>query len=236
MQTLKAIIVSAPATLREQLDCVTGKMTLIRQLAAMRPGPITSTMASAKASLGAIARRWLALDAEIKEHDAQLGFLTAAKAPDLIKAYGMAAGMAAEMLLLVGNNPERIHSEAAFEDVRRLSNPGIKRKNQSTSARSRRQPTSQRRTLSGRNRTYARPPADAGPGSPTDSRRKGQGGDHSMPEALPSPRDLRISLPAAEARDPVVRYPLTDIRASMRWPKRPAACSRPRRKQGTGSW
>jgi transposase len=114
MQTLKAIIVSAPATLREQLDCVTGKMTLIRQLAAMRPGPITSTMASAKASLRAIARRWLALDAEIKEHDAQLGLLTAAKAPDLIKAYGMAAGTAAEMLLLGGDNPERIHSEAAF--------------------------------------------------------------------------------------------------------------------------
>jgi hypothetical protein len=28
---LKAIIVSAPATLREQLDSVTGKMTLIRK-------------------------------------------------------------------------------------------------------------------------------------------------------------------------------------------------------------
>jgi transposase len=51
---------------------VTGKMTLIRQLAAMRPGPITSTMASAKASLRAIARRWLMLDAEIKGHDVQL--------------------------------------------------------------------------------------------------------------------------------------------------------------------
>jgi transposase len=114
MQTLKAIIVSAPATLREQLDSVTGKMTLIRQLAAMRPGPVTSTMASAKASLRAIARRWLVLDAEVKEHDVQLGVLTAAKAPNLIKAYGMAAGTAAEMLLLVGDNPERIHSEAAF--------------------------------------------------------------------------------------------------------------------------
>jgi transposase len=114
MQTLKAIIVSAPAALREQLEGIGGKMTPIRQLAAMRPGPIDSTMASAKASLRAIAQRWLALDAEIKEHDAQLGLLTAAKAPDLVKAYGMAAGTAAEMLLLVGDNPERIHSEAAF--------------------------------------------------------------------------------------------------------------------------
>ena len=114
MQTLKAIIVNAPAALREQLERVTGKMTLIRQLAAMRPGPMTSTIDSAKTSLRAIARRWLALDAEIKEHDTQLGLLTAAKAPELIKAHGMAAGAAAEMLLLVGDNPERIHSEAAF--------------------------------------------------------------------------------------------------------------------------
>jgi len=47
MQTLKAIIVNSPAALREQLDRVTGKITLLRRLAAMRPGPITSTMDSA---------------------------------------------------------------------------------------------------------------------------------------------------------------------------------------------
>jgi len=50
MQTLKAIIVNSPAALREQLDRVTGKVTLIRRLAAMRPGPITSTMDAAKTS------------------------------------------------------------------------------------------------------------------------------------------------------------------------------------------
>ena len=105
MQTLKAIIVSAPAALREQLDPVTGKMTLIRRLAAMRPGTIDSTTASAKASLRAISRRWLALDAEIKEHDSQLEALTAARAPKLVEAHGMATDTACEMLLLVGDDP-----------------------------------------------------------------------------------------------------------------------------------
>ena len=114
MQTLKSIIVCSPAALREQLDPVVGKMTLLRRLAALRPGPITSTLASAKASLRAIARRWLALNAEIKQHDVVLATLTATCAPELIKAHGMATGTAAEMLLLVGDNPERIHSEAAF--------------------------------------------------------------------------------------------------------------------------
>ncbi len=114
MVTLKAIIISAPAALRERLDHIGGKMTLLRHLAALRPGPITSTTASAKASLRAIARRWLALDDEIKGHDAQLEQLTRQRAPELVEAHGMGAGTAAEMLLLVGDNPERIRSEAAF--------------------------------------------------------------------------------------------------------------------------
>jgi transposase len=81
MLTVKAIIVTAPASLREQLDGITGKMTLIRRLAALRPGKLTSTTASAKASLRAIARRWLALDAEIKAHDRHLEELTQECAP-----------------------------------------------------------------------------------------------------------------------------------------------------------
>ena len=114
MLTLKSLIVGVPAILREQLERVGGKMKLLRHLAALRPGPITSTTASAKASLRAIARRWLALDGEIKEHDVHLKALTTSRAPELIKAHGMAAGTAADMLLLVGDNPERIRSEAAF--------------------------------------------------------------------------------------------------------------------------
>ena len=112
--TVKAIIVTAPALLREQLDGITGKMALIRHLAALRPGKLTSTTASAKTSLRAIARRWLVLDAEVKTHDGHLEDLTERCAPTMLKAHGIAAGTAAEMLLLVGDNPERIHSEAAF--------------------------------------------------------------------------------------------------------------------------
>ncbi len=114
MQTMKAVIVSAPDTLREDLDQVAGKMAFVRRLAGLRAGPITTTTASAKASLRAIARRWLALDAEIKAHEAQLETFTAQQAPQLVQAHGMAAGTAAQMLILVGDNPERIRSEAAF--------------------------------------------------------------------------------------------------------------------------
>ncbi|MGI4796651.1 MAG: hypothetical protein ACRYF2_04590 [Janthinobacterium lividum] len=117
MQTIKAIIVCSPEALREKLDKVRGKMTLLRRLAALRPGPLTSTLASAKVSLRAIAQRWQLLDTEIKLHDAQLEILTAACIPARLEAHGMATGTAAEMLLLVGDNPERIHSEAAFANL-----------------------------------------------------------------------------------------------------------------------
>nr|WP_296315723.1 transposase [Pseudomonas sp.] len=81
MLTIQAIIVSAPSALREQFDRMVGKMTLLRSLAAPRPGPLTSTTASAKTSLRALARRWFALDAEVKDQDAHLAQLSRAADP-----------------------------------------------------------------------------------------------------------------------------------------------------------
>jgi len=114
MQMLKALIVSAPAELREQLEGIRGKVTLVRHLAALRPGPMTSTTASAKVGLRAISRRWLSLSEEIEAHDRDLDVLAATHTPELITAPGIATGTAAEMLIVVGDNPERIRSEAAF--------------------------------------------------------------------------------------------------------------------------
>jgi hypothetical protein len=57
-------------------------------------------------------RRWLALDTEVKDHDAILEHLTQQLAPELVQAHGMGAETAAEMLVLIGDNSNRIHSEA----------------------------------------------------------------------------------------------------------------------------
>src|SRR3982751_3860142 len=54
------------------------------------------------------------LDVGIQEHDCALDSLTDAAAPMLKAAFGIATGTVAEMLILVGDNPERIRSEAAF--------------------------------------------------------------------------------------------------------------------------
>lgn len=89
-------------------------MTLIDRCAGLRPGTVTSVPASAKRSLRSLARRWLVLDEEIKDHDRLLGELTRQQAPELVEAFGIGADTAAEVLVVVGDNPERIHSQAAF--------------------------------------------------------------------------------------------------------------------------
>ena len=57
-------------------------------------------------------RHWLALDEEIKGHDAHLDTRTPTLAPEMVQAYVIGTGTAAEMLILAGDNPERIRPKA----------------------------------------------------------------------------------------------------------------------------
>jgi transposase len=114
MITLKMLIINAPSELRDTLDVIKGRISLVRHIAALRPGDITSPTASAKAAMRAIARRWLTLHEEILAHDQELDRLVREKAPDLLKAHGISTITVAELLVLVGDNPERIKSEAAL--------------------------------------------------------------------------------------------------------------------------
>ena len=105
---------TAPRPLREQVITVTGRRTLVRGLAALRPGSMTSTTASAKTARRALARRWPALDLAIREHDVALEELVRKRAPALMATPGISTGTVAEMLVVLGDNPGRIRSEAAF--------------------------------------------------------------------------------------------------------------------------
>ena len=113
MITLKALLVTAPTEVRERLEGLPNK-TLIGRCAALRPGPLSTPTASTKQALRALARRWLALSEEIEAHDATLDDLIRAHAPQLLQPFGIGVDTAAAMLILAGDNPERIKSEAAF--------------------------------------------------------------------------------------------------------------------------
>jgi len=77
-------------------------------------GAVISPTASAKHALRTLAKRYRALEAEIREHDTILDDLTRAHAPTLREGLGIGADTAAEVLIVFGDNPDRVHSEAAF--------------------------------------------------------------------------------------------------------------------------
>lgn len=114
MVTSKTLIINAPEELRDALKQVKGKVALIRHIAAFRPGEINGATASAKAAMRALARRWLALHEEVQQHDKALERLVRDRAPALLASHGIATLTVAEMLILVGDDPTRIRSEAAL--------------------------------------------------------------------------------------------------------------------------
>ena len=113
MNTLKQIVVHAPPRLREALHALTDHGLLTR-CAGLRPGPLDTLTASAKHTLRALARRWMALTDEIAIHDQHLARLTTETSPTLREGFGVGAHTAAELLIVFGDNPDRIRSDAAF--------------------------------------------------------------------------------------------------------------------------
>jgi transposase len=113
MQTLKAVLITAPAELRETLQPLSDTV-LLRRCAALRPGELTSVTAAAKHSLRAIAQRWQSLNDEITAHERLLATLVDQVAPQLIAGVGIGPDNASELLLTLGDNAGRVLSEAAF--------------------------------------------------------------------------------------------------------------------------
>lgn len=114
MVTLKSLIINAPAALREKLGKCRGKMALIRLIAAFRISREGTLLSSTKTAMRSLARRWLALHDEIAALDRDLDPLVQSKAAGLQAAHGIATMTIADMLILVGDDPARIKSEAAL--------------------------------------------------------------------------------------------------------------------------
>ena len=116
----------APPVLREALHDLTDHGLLTR-CAGLRPGPIDTPIASAKHTLRSLARRWMALAEEIALHDQHLARLTTATSPTLCEGFGVGAHTAAELLIIFGDNPDRIRSEAIPPTDPRLRRPTHRR-------------------------------------------------------------------------------------------------------------
>jgi len=110
---LRAILVSAPDEIRDRLwktkaeQCVPSCANLHQLGTSTHLIALTST-------LRLLAKRWLLLKAELKEIDSQLEQLTLAFAPNLREQFGVGPLTAATLIVVAGDNPERLRSEAAL--------------------------------------------------------------------------------------------------------------------------
>ena len=113
---LKALLVTVPAALREQLQNLRNK-ELLQRCAQLRPGAITTPLASARLALRSLARRIQQLSAEIEALVLQLDAITNELAPQLKAAKGIGTDNASALLIAAGDNPQRLRSEAAFASL-----------------------------------------------------------------------------------------------------------------------
>jgi len=113
INTLKGLLVTAPAELRQQLRGRTATR-LVQTAAALEPSPITNPVAAATLALGTLARRYQALSAEIDSLTSELERLVATAAPGLMARFGVGSDSAGALLVAAGDNPGRLRSEAAF--------------------------------------------------------------------------------------------------------------------------
>ncbi|WP_222721444.1 IS110 family transposase [Actinomadura sp. HBU206391] len=113
MIALKTTMVNAPAELREELDLLSDRKLL--EYCAELPHEAMETPAdAARYTLRTLARRHRSLSQEIDIHERILQTLTERAAPELTSVFGIGSDSAAELLIVAGDNPERIQGEAVF--------------------------------------------------------------------------------------------------------------------------
>lgn len=115
LNELTNLITTAPTTLREALRGRRGKAllvactTLIPDLTQLAD-PTHGTMLA----LRAMAERITNLNQHITQLDKHLDPLVTATAPTLVGLLGIGTDVAGQLLVTAGDNPERLHNEAAF--------------------------------------------------------------------------------------------------------------------------
>jgi transposase len=110
---LKSILVSTDPALRETLTGLSYK-SLVRRCAALAVTAPTTATTAAIYTLRLLAQRIQHLNTEIRGLQAQITAVIAAHTPKLLERVGVGYDSAAALLITIGDNPERMASEASF--------------------------------------------------------------------------------------------------------------------------
>lgn len=114
---LQGLRVTAPEQLRNRLRGLSTK-ELVSAAARFRPGNDPEDVeAATKLALRSVARRYQALSREVAELEAHLDRLVARAAPELISLPGLGTDNATTLLIVAGDNPQRLRSEASFASL-----------------------------------------------------------------------------------------------------------------------
>ncbi len=113
VNALRALLVTAPPELREQLRGLS-KTMLPRAAAALEAGNITSPATATMLALASLGRRHGALTAEIATLDGEIERLLGRFARPLLDRVGIGPDSASALLAAAGDNPGRLRGEAAF--------------------------------------------------------------------------------------------------------------------------
>ncbi len=116
LNQMKALVVTAPAQLREHLTGLT-TAALVTRCKSFRPGRLEGPTAAAKYALRSLARCYRQLGNEMQDLEAEIRRLTRTAAPALVDGFGIGPDTAATLLIASGSNPDRLHSEAAFASL-----------------------------------------------------------------------------------------------------------------------
>jgi transposase len=114
---LQALLVTAPQDLRQRLRRLPTKELVVTCARFRLGGDPEDVRTASRFALRSVARRHEALSEEIAELDAQLGRLVVEVAPGLISRPGIGTHHAATLLVLAGDNPERLNTEASFASL-----------------------------------------------------------------------------------------------------------------------
>lgn len=115
VRQIKSIIDTAPEALRAELRNLSTS-ALVTTCTRWRPavGNAADPTTATKLTLRSLARRHTHLDEETTALDALLGPLVQATAPALTACFGVGTEVAGQLLVTVGDNSDRVHSEAAL--------------------------------------------------------------------------------------------------------------------------
>jgi transposase len=111
---MRHLVVTAPDQLRTRLKGLS-VIAIVSEAARLRPARSGDVVLAAhKAALASLAHRIQGLEEEIAVLDERIESLLEKAAPDLLARFGVGPDTAAALLVSAGDNPERLHSEAAW--------------------------------------------------------------------------------------------------------------------------